>query len=370
MAGRIVLLGATGYTGRLVAHELVARDARPVLAARSRERLDDLARELHEASGAEPETAVADVAEPRTVRALVERGDVLVSTVGPFTRRGGPAVRAAVDAGAVYLDSTGEAAFVREVFEQHGPRARENGATLLTAFGYDWVPGNLAGVLALRAAGADATRLSVGYFGLGGGGTSAGTRTTATAALLDPSYAWRDGRLRAERLGARVVTFDVGGRRVRGISAGGSEPFALPRLAPALRDLDVVVGSSSPAVHLVPAATALLTGALRLPVLGARLREAVEARSAGPSGAGPDATRRASTRSHVVADARDRRGRLLHRVRLDGPDPYDLTARFLAAAAVRAVQQGVRDVGALGPVEAFGLDALRGIVTDAGVVVR
>jgi short subunit dehydrogenase-like uncharacterized protein len=370
MTGRIVLLGATGYTGRLVAHELAARGARPVLAARSEDKLDHLVRELEETSGMRFETAVADVAEPRTVRALVGRGDVLVSTVGPFTRRGGPAVRAAVDAGAVYLDSTGEPAFIREVFETHGPRARENGAALLTAFGHDWVPGNAAGALALRDAGGAATRLSIGYFGSGGGGTSAGTQTTATGALLNPSYAWRDGALRTERLGARVATFDVGGRRVRGISAGGTEPFTLPRLAPGLRGIDVVMGSANPAVRLVPAATALLAGALRVPVAGERLRRVVESRSAGTSGEGPDDETRASSRSHVLAVARDASGAVLARVRLDGPDPYDLTARFLAAGAVRAARDEVRDVGALGPVDAFGLDGLLELVTGAGVVVR
>ncbi|MFC8922009.1 saccharopine dehydrogenase family protein [Cellulosimicrobium sp. NPDC057127] len=371
MTGRIVLLGATGYTGRLVAHELAAHGARPVLAARSRDRLDDLEREVRAVSpGAKVETAVADVEEPRTVRALVGRGDVLVSTVGPFTRRGGPAVRAAVDAGAVYLDSTGEPAFIREVFETYGPRARESDAALLTAFGYDWVPGNVAGTLALREAGDAATRLSVGYFGSGGVSASAGTRTTAASALVDPSYAWRDGRLRTERIGARVVTFDVGRRRVHGISAGGTEPFTLPRLAPGLRDVDVVIGTASPAARLVPSGTALLSRALRAPAVGERLRQVVESRSGGPSGAGPDAAARAASRSHVLAVARDAAGAVLARVRLDGPDPYDLTARFLATGATWAARDGVRGTGALGPVEAFGLGGLLELVQRAGVVVH
>jgi len=66
---------------------------------------------------------------------------------------GRPAVAAAVDAGAVYLDSSGEPPFIREVFEEFGPRAERTGAVLLTAFGYDYVPGSLAGALAMQAAG-------------------------------------------------------------------------------------------------------------------------------------------------------------------------------------------------------------------------
>src|SRR3954451_679728 len=159
MTGRIVLFGATGYTGDLTARAMVQRGLRPVLAARGRERVEALAAEL---GGLE--TMVADVSAPATVRALVERGDVLVSTVGPFQRFGGPAIEAAIDAGAHYLDSTGEAPFIREVFEAYGPRAQAAGIGALTAFGYDWVPGNLAGALALQEAGDQATAVDIGYF--------------------------------------------------------------------------------------------------------------------------------------------------------------------------------------------------------------
>ncbi|MEU2123615.1 NAD(P)H-binding protein [Nocardia niwae] len=87
---KIVLFGATGYTGRLTAEALFARGAAPVLAARNATALQKLAADL---GGAE--TAVADVTDPGSVRALVGRGDVLVTTVGPFLRYGGPALAAA-----------------------------------------------------------------------------------------------------------------------------------------------------------------------------------------------------------------------------------------------------------------------------------
>ncbi|MFJ1511532.1 saccharopine dehydrogenase family protein [Cellulosimicrobium funkei] len=400
--GRIVLLGATGYTGTLVAHELVARGARPVLAGRSQDRLDALAADLaatarsaaarsatapsaprHRAepmgspeSGSPPsgtwartplETAVADVDDARTVRALVGPGDVLVSTVGPFGRHGSPAVEAAIDAGAVYLDSTGEPAFIRRVFDELGPRARRTGAVLLTAFGHDWVPGNLAGALALQEEGADAVRLEIGYFPTGGG-ASGGTRVSALETALEPSYAWRDGDLRTERVAARVVTFDVGpGRRVRGVTAGGTEPFTLPGFAPGLRDVEVALGVSGPAVRLAPVATAVATAALRVPGLGDGLRRLARSRS-GSSG-GPDEAARAASRTHVLAVARDAEGKVLRRARLDGPDAYDLTARYLAWGATRAAAGETRGTGALGPVQAFGLRSLLAATRAAGTTV-
>jgi short subunit dehydrogenase-like uncharacterized protein len=117
VAAQIVVFGATGYTGRLVADALVERGARPVLAARNRSALDRMAAEL---GGLD--TAVADVAQPESVHALVERGDVLVSTVGPFLRFGRPALDAAVEKGALYLDSTGEPPFIRRSSRSAAPR--------------------------------------------------------------------------------------------------------------------------------------------------------------------------------------------------------------------------------------------------------
>src|SRR6266536_3599341 len=155
MASRIVVFGATGYTGRLVAERLVAAGARPVLAGRSEERLAALAEEL---GGLE--YARADALRQNSVFDLVEAGDVLISTVGPFAKWGGPAVRAAAAAGAVYLDSTGEPEFIRRVFDEHDAPARRSGAALLPAMGFDFVPGTLAGALALEAAGSHADGVS------------------------------------------------------------------------------------------------------------------------------------------------------------------------------------------------------------------
>ena len=71
-----------------------------------------------------------------------------------------------MSAGAHYVDSTGEGSFLRSVVGEHGPRPADAGSGLLTAFGYDYVPGNLAGALALgrrRPSGAPLT-VDVGYF--------------------------------------------------------------------------------------------------------------------------------------------------------------------------------------------------------------
>jgi hypothetical protein len=78
----------------------------------------------------------------------------------------------------------------------------------------------------------------------------------------------------------------------------------------------------------------------------------------GASGEGPPAHVRGRSRSLVVAEAFDRDARLLGRVRVEGPNPYDLTAGLLSWSARMLQRRSERGIGALGPVDAFGLDAL------------
>ena len=349
MAGRTVLFGATGYTGRLVAEAMVERGLTPVLAARSRDKLEALAEEL----GGGLETAVADVSDPPSVAALVEKGDVLVTTVGPFTRWGGPAAAAATTAGAHYLDSTGEPGFIREVFERYGPAAERSGAAMLTAFGYDWVPGNLAGALALRRSGDDAVRVDIGYFIRGRGTPSGGTQASMVGALAEPGYSFRDGRVQTERAAKRVRRFRVGSKEREGVSVGSSEAFTLPRVAPGLREVNVYLGWFGPLSRPMQVFSlgASLPGATRL-------MKMVGERFVKGSTGGPDAEARAKVGSHIVAIAYDGAGRELAEVHVTGVDGYTFTGRVLAWGAQLAAEGGLQGTGALGPVDAFGLVAL------------
>jgi short subunit dehydrogenase-like uncharacterized protein len=349
VGGRVVLFGATGYTGRLTAEAMVERGLRPVLAARSARKLEDLAGEL----GGNLDIAVADVSDPGSVRDLVEQGDVLVTTVGPFVRWGAPAAATATTAGAHYLDSTGEPAFIREVFERYGPAAAGNDAAMLTAFGYDWVPGNLAGGLALRSAGDDAVRVDIGYFFTGKGSASGGTRASSLGALTEPGFVFRDGRIRSERSAKRVRSFPVGSKRREAVSVGSSEHFALPKIAPQLREVNAYMG------WLGPLARPMQALSLGLSVPGAHtVVKTVGERLVKGSSGGPDAETRAKFGSHIVAIAYDAGGRDLCEVHVSGVDGYTFTGRILAWGAEQAATGGLQGTGALGPVEAFGLVAL------------
>jgi short subunit dehydrogenase-like uncharacterized protein len=363
VAGRIVLFGATGYTGRLTAESLVKRGAKPVLAARDASKLEKLAGDL----GGGLETATADVSRPETVRELVEKGDVLLTTVGPFSRYGEPALEAAVGAGAHYIDSTGESAFIRRVFEHWGPLAEAAGSGLVTAFGYDYVPGNLAGALALEEAGDPAVKVACGYYALGGApGGSGGTRASAAGAMLDSSFAYRGGRIVSERAAKRVRDFDVRGKQRAAISVGMSEHFALPRSYPRLRDVETYLGWFGNLSRVMQVQSAVMSTALMLPPARMGANALVNRFVKGSTG-GPGAEERAKTGSYVVAIASDAANRPLAEVRMQGPNGYTYTADILAWGATRAAERGVAGKGALGPVEAFGLEDLQAGNAEVGL---
>lgn len=383
--GRIVVLGATGYTGELAARSLADAGVRPVLAGRDAARVGVLAAEL--GGPAEPlEVAVADVRDPASLAVLVGRGDVLVTTVGPFSRWGRPALEAAVDAGAHYVDSTGEGGFVRYVFEDVDERARSSGSALLTAFGYDYVPGNLAAALALERASARGEPLSldVGYFitgSTGPGAISGGTRASALGIMNEPGYAYSGGRIVEQRPAVDVVRIAAAGMYRSAFTVPATEQFTLPRLAPTLRDVRVGLGWFGGLTPTVAAASRAretvepLVGSVleRVPQLRSAAswltRPVVERLAAGSTG-GPDAGARARTGSLVAADVRGAGGELLAHVELTGPNPYALTGDLMAWAARTLAAGGVLAAGALGPVEAFGLATLRDACALAGLTER
>ena len=367
---RIVVFGATGYTGRLVVERLVAAGASPVIAGRDEQRL----RALAETVGADLEVCHADVMRQNSVFDMVSRGDVLVSTVGPFARWGEPAVRAAIAAGkgTVYIDSTGEPPFIRRVFEEFGraggPASRD-GAALMTAMGFDFVPGQLACALALEEAGEAAVRVEVGYYslGAGSGAASAGTKASLAGVILEAGFAWRDGRLADDRPAARVKSFEAKGKPRPAASVAGVEHFTLPAAYPRVRDVDVYLGWAGSLSRAVQAGS--LGASLVAKVPGTKAAFRAGAQRLARFGGSPAPGTTPGGISWITAQAFSDGGEQLSEVQLSGVDGYEFTASFIAWAARRAAASGVEGSGAIGPIEAFGLATLQAGCAEAGLSV-
>jgi short subunit dehydrogenase-like uncharacterized protein len=238
---------------------------------------------------------------------------------------------------------------------------------MITAFGYDWVPGNLAAGLALERAGELATRVDVGYFITGGGASmSGGTKASLMGAISEPAFGLRDGRVQTERGAKRVRSFTVGSKQLQGISVGSSEHFALPRVAPRLREVNAYLGWFGPASRAMQVMSACTSVAMKAPGVD-KLWSAAGERFVPGSTGGPDAEARSKSGSHIVAIAYDAAGRPLSEVHVKGVDGYTFTGRMLAWGADRVAAGALKGTGALGPVDAFGLDELVKGCAEAGI---
>lgn len=141
----LVLVGATGFVGRLTAAHLAEHapeGARIALAGRSRERLDAVATELG-GRAADWERILVDVSDPAACADLAARTRVVVTTVGPYVRYGHELVKACAVAGTHYADLTGEVLFVRDTAEGLHEVARRSGARIVPSCGFDSVPSDL-----------------------------------------------------------------------------------------------------------------------------------------------------------------------------------------------------------------------------------
>jgi short subunit dehydrogenase-like uncharacterized protein len=191
----LVLLGATGFVGRLTAAHLAAHapaGTRIALAGRSRSRLEEVRSGLPAAAREWP-LLEADTGDPASLAALAGGTRVLVTTVGPYARYGLPVVEACARAGTHYADLTGEVLFVRDAIDAYDALARKTGARIVHAAGYDSIPSDLATLLLARRAAEDGAggladvRLVATLRGGLSGGTVDSMRAQVEAVQRDPS---------------------------------------------------------------------------------------------------------------------------------------------------------------------------------------
>ncbi|MEU6735799.1 hypothetical protein ABZ929_21855 [Streptomyces physcomitrii] len=241
---------------------------------------------------------------------------------------------------------------------------------MLPAFGYDYVPGFLAGSLALDRAGEAARALDIGYFADGPlrRGISQGTRATMRDGLTLSSPRRHRRRLVEERTASRVRGFSVHGRRRKAFLVSGTEVLFLPGTFPALEDITVYNGWFPEFSRPLSLLSAVANTATRLP--GGRALTGLLTRPLllGPPG-GPDAALRAQIPSYVVAVASSGvpGSAPLAEVHLEGPNPYSLTGELMAWAAEHLSTRPAFAPGVIGPTEAFGPDTLRRACAEVGL---
>ena len=394
----LVLLGATGFVGRLTAAHLALSappGTRIALAGRSGPRLTALRDELGPAA-ASWELRTTDVTNRAALDRLAAQTRVLATTVGPYARWGLPVVEACAVRGTHYADLSGETLFARDSVAAAHPTAQRSGARVVLSCGFDSVPSDLGVRLVAEQAGRDgegtlgATTLHVRDLRGGFSGGSIDSRRQQQiavegrpdlrAVVADP-YAFTGGPLDQRRTGHAVLTKDaLGGVWSASFALGGYNHQIVLRTdallggayGPTFDYREVVDTARGPlgagAAVLVAAAQGLLTGAL-----ASRPSRAVADRLLPAPGQGPSEAARRRGRFALEVLTTTTTGARYSAIVAAAYDPgYDGTAVMLGESALAlALDDDLPDAaGVLTPMTGIGLglaDRLRAYGFEIGV---
>jgi short subunit dehydrogenase-like uncharacterized protein len=338
MSERILIYGATGYTGRLVAAEAARRDLDVVLAGRNAKTLEEVATPLGF------ETRCVALEDSAALRDAL--GDIacVLHIAGPFSRTAAPMLDACLETGTHYLDVTGEID-VFEAIARRDSEARSAGILMLPGVGFDVVPSDcLAAHVAARVEEPRTLRIAIAGMG---GGVSRGTAKTAIESLGDGLRIRRDGILTPLPSGSLVRDFDFGAGPARGVAMPWGD-IATAFHSTGIPDIEVyfILGGG---VSRMLKATRLFAPLFRLAPVQDLLKSRIDKMPAGP-----DEKARSATTAVLLAEV-EGPGDQLARARLETPSGYQLTYQAAVEIAMR-VARGEAPTGYQTPSSAFGAD--------------
>jgi short subunit dehydrogenase-like uncharacterized protein len=354
----VAVYGASGYTGKLVVREAVRRGLELVLSGRNADKLHRVADE----AGVDAPVRVAAVDDRGALRHALGDCAVVINCAGPFTRYGEPVVRAAVETGTHYLDTTGEQRFMKRIVDRYDDAARAAEVAVVTAIGFDYVPGDMLAYLTARGH-EPLTELVIAY-AVRGVGVTRGTLHSGLEIMKGGDVAYVDGEWRPAGRGPLRASFNFPaplGRQPVGKYPSG-ETITVPRHTRTRKVTSLIsVGAPMPALApLVPLALPSLGLALRTP-LKPLIHTAIDHLPEGPS----EAVRRAA-KFTIVALAHGEDGTTGRGV-LRGSDIYGLTAVTAVHAAEQMAGEGYDRAGALSPATAFEPVEFLDYLSDHGV---
>ena len=347
-APTIAVYGATGYTGTLVAAELARRDVPMILAGRDALKLDAAAAAARAAGGEVVGVRAASVEDPQALIAALDGATTVINAAGPFVFTGAPVLRAAIAAGAHYVDTTGEQPWIRDTFDVFGADLDAAGVAAVAGMGFDYVPGDLLCNLVGRTT--EPLRQLIVAYDVHGFDPTRGTMRSSLEMMKGGDVVYEDGRWVPAPTGitrASVVFPEPAGRQTVSRYPSG-EQITVPRH---VRTRRVVSLLSTRAVappgmeRAIPILTPAISAALRIDPLRERLSEKI-----GELPEGPAEDRRRAVAWTIVCFARGEDGREARGL-VRGPDIYGLTAITTVHGALLLAEGAVR--GAHAPATAF-----------------
>ncbi len=335
-AARLVIYGATGYTGELIAREAVRRGLRPVLAGRNELAVATLAKEL----GCDHRVASLD--DPGALDRALHGATVTLHCAGPFSATSAPMVEACLRQRSHYLDITGEID-VLEAIHARDTAARQAGVVLCPATGFDVVPTDCVAARLKREL-PDATYLALGFASTGR--PSRGTLKTSIENLSRGGRIRSAGRITpvAHAFRQRDIDFGVGARTAVTIPWGD---VSTAYWTTGIGNIECYIAMPAASIAKLKRLNTF-GGLLRFGPLQRLLKRMV---TKGP--AGPDAAARASNHMLVWGEAQAPSGdRVTARVRV--ANGYDVTVHAALAIAQHLLDGGPAEPGHRTPSQLMG----------------
>lgn len=334
---KVAVYGASGYTGGLVAKELISRGFAPVLAGRSRDALVRVAKSLGGASS----IAVAELDNPVQIYNMLDGVDVLINCAGPLSDTALTLATAAIDVGSHYLDTNAvEQLAAKRLFDELSEAARRAQVTIIPGMA---TFGSISDLLASRAARGlhGVTDVTVGYL-VEGWIPTRGSLATAARAQDSPKLTFDTGRFSVATESPRLGSFDFG------------DPFGL---------LDVV--ENYPGIEVATIPRHLTTKRVAVNMALSTLQKFQNLGLDGVARVEADA--REETEFVIVVELHHDKG--VERAAARGRDIYGFTAPILATAVERLAKDFGRS-GVLAPGEAFDPVDFLGALSMRGLIVK
>ena len=347
----ITLIGATGFTGRLVAKELASRNVRVRLAARDKRKLA----ELLTAIDRQFDCASIDITNTTSYEAALEGTHVVINCAGPFCDLGEPVVRETLARGIHYLDTAGEQSFIKLAFDKYGRLAHETGSILARAFAFVYAMADAAAaMLADRVKNCDS--IEIIYF-IDRPTTSRGTKKSVICALGAEQLELRNGKLVPLARG-KVKSVQLPGEDSKNVFPfPGGEALLVPLHLP-VQSLETLMATNIPSALLkfLSFAGSIFATSKLADLLNSLI-------DAGPLG--PTEEQRMSTTFSILCCNRNGDS-----VTIKGHDPYLLTAIIISdlACHLDSAEQNKLSPGPVSPSMVAGYQRIVDITTRAGAV--
>jgi short subunit dehydrogenase-like uncharacterized protein len=343
----VVLFGATGFTGGLIAEYLLRRVGgrlRCALAGRDRGKLEAVRARLGPA-GADLELILADAHDGASLRAMARSAKVVITTVGPYTHYGEPLIAMCIEEGCDYVDLTGETQWWREMVERYHEPAAAEGVLIIPSCGYDCIPADMGALFCAEQLLADHAHepdqaLTIDAYARGFGSFSGGTLASAMEVLAASGTGGSFGGNSHDRAPLVHYARDTGRWAVRTFVL---DPWVVRRSAElrpqefggSLRYQQYFAFSSRLTAYAAIGFGATLATATKLGLVRSLLTKLR------PSGAGPSPSQieRGWFRIDFVGRSRGRGGSREVRTHVRGGDPgYGETSKMISEAAIMLVE--------------------------------